>query len=158
VLDILYARAESNQAIDVQDLFSRFTLDSASEFLFGTQLNTLHHPLTQPGRAKLGPKGSLPMDGGNEFDEFTEAFERVAVIITQRGARGITWPLAELFHDQAEDSIDTIMTWLDPVVNRAVQRKHDMKRLGTLTTAKDSDFLGYLASTTEGKLFSSFQS
>ena len=40
-------------------------------------LNTLDLPLTQPGRVVLGPKGSVPADGGSEWDEFTNAFKTV---------------------------------------------------------------------------------
>jgi hypothetical protein len=129
---------------------SRFTLDSASEFLFGMKLNTLSQPLTQPGKAKLGPKGSIPMDGATEFDEFTEAFERVAVIITRRGTQGDTWPLLELFEDKTEDSISTIMNWMEPMVKKAVSEKERRSQAGVETAAGENVFLDFLASKTNG--------
>lgn len=152
-LDLLTTRAELGQACDVQELISRFTLDSASEFLFGIKLDTLLQPLVEPGRAKLGPKGSMPIDGQTEFDSFTEAFEEVAVIITRRGAQGTTWPLTEFFHDKTQESIDVIFDWLDPLVRNALRRK----TASSGSDATDGVFLDFLASSTDGEahLFSS---
>ncbi|KAJ7853718.1 cytochrome P450 monooxygenase CYP63 [Mycena olivaceomarginata] len=148
-LDLIASRSRQNLPIDIQDLVSRFTLDSASEFLFGMKLNTLSQPLTVPGKVKLGPKGSIPIDGATEFDEFTEAFERVAVIITRRGTQGDTWPLLELFEDKTEDSIATIMNWLEPIVNRAISDKENGKAAGAVTPLDDNVFLDFLAAKTD---------
>jgi hypothetical protein len=115
------------------------------------KLNTLSQPLTVPGKVKLGPKGSIPIDGATEFDEFTEAFERVAVIITRRGTQGDTWPLLELFEDKAEDSIATIMNWLEPIVNRAISDKENGKAAGAVTPLNDNVFLDFLAAKTDGE-------
>lgn len=141
---------QHGRAYDVQDLVSRFTLDSASEFLFGVKLNTLAQPLVQPGRAKLGPKGAMPIDGKTEFDSFTEAFEEVAVLITRRGAKGIVWPLSEPFHDKTQEAIDVIFNWIDPLVQHALQRRTQMD-----DTSGDDEgvFLDFLAKSTDGELY-----
>ncbi|KAJ6595533.1 cytochrome P450 monooxygenase CYP63 [Mycena vulgaris] len=148
-LDLISSRSRDNLPIDIQDLVSRFTLDSASEFLFGMKLDTLSQPLTVPGKAKLGPKGSIPIDGATEFDEFTEAFERVAVMITRRGTQGDTWPLLELFEDKTEGSIATIMNWMEPVVTRAIAEKDRRTKAGVETAANENVFLDFLASKTD---------
>ncbi|KAJ7159063.1 cytochrome P450 monooxygenase CYP63 [Mycena crocata] len=148
-LNLIASRSQDNLPIDIQDLVSRFTLDSASEFLFGMKLDTLSQPLTVPGKVKLGPKGSIPNDGATEFDEFTEAFERVAVIITRRGVQGDTWPLLELFEDKTEDSIATIMNWMEPVVERAIKEKGRRMKAGIQTAANENVFLDFLASKTD---------
>jgi hypothetical protein len=44
--------------LDVQDLLQRFTMDSASEFLFGKCLDTLKGHMPVAGQAKLGMRGS----------------------------------------------------------------------------------------------------
>ncbi|KAJ7187837.1 cytochrome P450 monooxygenase CYP63 [Mycena filopes] len=148
-LDLIASRANDRLPIDIQDLVSRFTLDSASEFLFGMKLDTLSLPLTVPGKVKLGPKGSLPIDAVTEFDEFIEAFEEIAVIITRRGVQGKTWPLLELFRDKTEDSLATIMNWMEPVVKRAVTEKEKRKAAGLKTNASEDVFLHFLASKTD---------
>ncbi|KAF7306220.1 Cytochrome P450 monooxygenase CYP63 [Mycena indigotica] len=148
-LDLLAHRSAVNLPIDVQDLLERFTLDSASEFLFGMQLDTLSQPLTEPGRVKLGPRGSMPIEGATAFDEFTQAFENVAVIITRRGTQGDTWPLLELFADKTEDATNTIMNWLEPIVKRAIDEKDQRRLAGVATPASENVFLDYLASRTD---------
>jgi hypothetical protein len=153
-LNLIANRAAADAPIDIQDLLQRFTLDSAALFLWGTALNTLDLPLTQPGRVVLGPKGSAPVDGATEWDVFTDAFETVAVLITRRGVQGDTWPLLELFKDNTEEPIQVIMDWLEPLVNEAMARK--AKRVeadgGVKVSSRDDDtvFLDYLASTTDG--------
>ncbi|KAI0058906.1 cytochrome P450 monooxygenase CYP63 [Artomyces pyxidatus] len=146
-LDILAGRASRHQPIDIQDLLSRFTLDSAALYLWGHALNTLSQPLTQPGRVKLGPRGSIPIDGNTEFDVFTEAFERVAVIVRRRAVQGGSWPLLELFKDSVEEPIEIIGRWLDPLVKKAVARKDQRKRDGVTIDARAEDtvFLDFLA-------------
>ncbi|KAF8991946.1 cytochrome P450 monooxygenase CYP63 [Cyathus striatus] len=148
-LDCIETRARNGEPIDIQDLMSRFTLDSASQFLFGIKLDTLSRPLSEPGKVKLGPKGSVRIDTTDEFDIFTEAFERVAVIITRRGSLGDTWPLLELFHDKTEASIDIIMRWMDPLAQHALEGKAKIKSSGDAVSVNESVFLQYLASQTD---------
>ena len=157
-LNLIANRAAAYAPIDVQDLLQRFTLDSAALFLWGHALNTLDLPLTQPGRVVLGPKGSAPADGGSEWDEFTNAFETVAVLITRRGVQGDTWPLLELFKDKTEEPIQVIMDWLEPLVRRALDRK--AKRMeasggGAKVSSHDDEtvFLDYLTDRSDGTSF-----
>ncbi|KAI0271299.1 cytochrome P450 [Gloeopeniophorella convolvens] len=150
-LDLISGRAARYAPIDIQDLLSRFALDAAALFLWGTALNTLDQPLTQPGRVVLGPKGSAPADGGGEWDAFTEAFETVAVLITRRGVQGDTWPLLELFKDKTEEPIQVIMDWLEPLVRTAIARKEKRKEADAKVSARDEEtvFLDYLADKTD---------
>jgi hypothetical protein len=157
-LNLIANRAAAYAPIDVQELLQRFTLDSAALFLWGHALNTLDLPLTQPGRVVLGPKGSAPADGGSEWDEFTNAFETVAVLITRRGVQGDTWPLLELFKDKTEEPIQVIMDWLEPLVRRALDRK--VKRMeasgGDAKVSSHDDetvFLDYLTDRSDGTSF-----
>jgi hypothetical protein len=154
-LNLIANRAAAYAPIDVQDLLQRFTLDAAALFLWGHALNTLDLPLTQPGRVVLGPKGSAPADGGSEWDEFTNAFETVAVLITRRGVQGDTWPLLELFKDKTEEPIQVIMDWLEPLVRRAMDRKAKRMEGDAKTSAHDEDtvFLDYLSDRTDGASF-----
>lgn len=154
-LNLVANRAAAFAPIDFQDLLQRFTLDAAALFLWGTALNTLDQPLTQPGRVVLGPKGSAPADGGSEWDVFTNAFETLAVLITRRGVQGDTWPLLELFEDKTEGPIQVIMDWLEPLVKEAINRKAKRREANgdaAKVSARDEDtvFLDYLADRTDG--------
>lgn len=157
-LNLVANRAAAFAPIDFQDLLQRFTLDAAALFLWGTALNTLDQPLTQPGRVVLGPKGSAPADGGSEWDVFTNAFETLAVLITRRGVQGDTWPLLELFGDKTEGPIQVIMDWLEPLVKEAINRKAKRREANGGAAAKvsardeDTVFLDYLADRTDGNI------
>ena len=159
-LNLIANRAAAYAPIDFQDLLQRFALDSAALFLWGTALNTLDQPLTQPGRVVLGPKGSAPADGGGEWDVFTNAFETVAVLITRRGVQGDTWPLLELFNDKTEEPIQVIMDWLEPLVREAINRKVKRREANgdAKVSARDEEtvFLDYLADRTDGIFFFTF--
>ena len=160
-LDLISNRASAYEPIDVQDLLQRFTLDSAALSLWGHALNTLDLPLTQPGQAVLGPKGSVPADGGSEWDVFTNAFETVAVLITRRSVQGDTWPLLELFKDKTEEPIQVIMDWLEPLVRRVLDRRANRIEAseGNREIDRSDDntvLLDYLTDQTDGTSFSLF--
>ncbi|KAF8308481.1 cytochrome P450 monooxygenase CYP63 [Clavulina sp. PMI_390] len=125
VIDILRKRAEDNESIDLQDLFGRFTLDAAGEFLFGvSDFDTLDAPLPRPGQAILGPKGSsVPEAQQNAYTDFVNAFEWFQVAITPRASRGVLWPLWEWSKSVAEEPNGVITAWVRPLIERALEAK-----------------------------------
>ena len=62
--------ASPTPVLDVQDILARFTLDSASEFLFARNLDMLHRGLPIPGKAKLRVKASRAAE--DEFGRFAD--------------------------------------------------------------------------------------
>ncbi|TFY77149.1 hypothetical protein EWM64_g6864 [Hericium alpestre] len=139
-IDIMINHARDQRAFDAQDLLARFTLDSASEFLFGNCLHTLQKALPVAGKAKLGPKGSAIDD---EFGTFAWAFEDTQVKIARRTRIGRMWPLFEMFGEAYADSNAIVHNWLKPLVEQALKEKDEAARLGR----KDEDrtFLSHLA-------------
>jgi hypothetical protein len=110
VVDLFRARALSGESIDVQDVFGRFTLDAAGEFLFGTKkLNTLDDPLPEPGKAALGPKGSL---AAGDYGDFVNALEQIQSLVSRRTRRMWLWPLYEWFGDLTTPYNKTIDHWV----------------------------------------------
>ena len=124
---------DPNDSLDFEDLIARFTVDTASEFLFGENLNTL----------------SYEKDG---FNSFTDAFMAIQALIQRRSIVGSWWPLLELFKDKSEGHKKTIRSWVDPLVVRAVRIHKEMKEKGQNVNPDGCTFLEYLATTTEGKL------
>ena len=47
VNEILGKHAESGEVLDIQSLWFRFTIDSASDFLFGKNVDSLHDETSQ---------------------------------------------------------------------------------------------------------------
>lgn len=149
-MDLLSTHAAKDKPCDVQDLFSRFTLDTASEFLFGIPLNTLRKPLPQAGCVRIGQRGSQSVDDHNKFEEFTEAFEKAQVIIARRTNVGSLWPLFELLRDKTEDNMVVVKRWLDPLAQKAVERKLGRREEGAKLSLEDATYLDFLADNTDG--------
>jgi len=128
--------ADHKDSLDLEDLFARFTVDTASEFLFGENLNTL----------------SYKDDG---FRSFTNAFVDIQALILNRNMLGNFWPLLELFVDKSEGHKKVIRGWVDPLVVRAVEIQKEMKDKGQSVNTDDCTFLEYLATTTQGEYLES---
>ena len=122
---------EPNQPIDFEDLAARFTIDTASEFLFGHNLDTLAHR----------------EDG---FDSFMDAFTKIQKVSLHRSIMGGLWPLFEVFGDKAEKYGDVIKAWVTPLVERALEHKRIMAEKGQQIESDQSTFLEYLAYTFDG--------
>ena len=136
-----------NQPCEAQDLYSRFALDAASEFLFGNNLDTLSAALPIPGVTAMGPKGSAT---GDVWGSFAGAFEMAQVIVTKRSRIGYFWPLFELFRDKMKPHVKIIHDWLDPLVKTALDDKLCAVRAGVTSSIADKTFLQHLADSTEG--------
>ncbi|KAF8314509.1 cytochrome P450 [Clavulina sp. PMI_390] len=125
VIDILQKRSEDGESIDLQDLFGRFTLDAAGEFLFGVpDFNTLDAPLPRPGQSTLGPKGSSPPESqSTPYTDFVNAFEGTLVAIAPRIMRGNVWPLWELVTNGTDKYNKVLDDWMRPLVRRALEAR-----------------------------------
>lgn len=141
--------------LDVQDLFGRFVLDAASEFLFGKNLDTLSGTLPLAGEAKLGPKGSLAEDS---WGSFAAAFEMAQLNITNRARLGSIWPLFELFKDKNEKHCQVIRQWLYSLVQHAVDERAEMEKAGNVKYTYEKSFLHHLVQNTTGNGTSFFLS
>ncbi|KAF8314506.1 cytochrome P450 monooxygenase CYP63 [Clavulina sp. PMI_390] len=159
VIDILRKRAEDGESIDLQDLFGRFTLDAAGEFLFGVpDFNTLDAPLPRPGQSTLGPKGSSPPEAeSTPYTDFVNAFEGTLVAIFPRVFRGNLWPLWELFKNSTSEYNKTVNDWINPLVRRVMDaKKTKEKAVGQdgddVNTASDEgSLLEHIAQSTDNE-------
>lgn len=152
-LSILASSEAAGEAIEIQDLFTRFSLDAASEFLFGRNIGTLSLSRPIPGKGKLGPKGSATDDS---WGSFTYAFETAQQVISQRARIGRLWPLFELFCDRNVGHAKVIQEYLDPLVQRAMDDHAQEKRAGVSNSIADKTFLQHLVEGTEGVLWAGF--
>ncbi|KAJ7016216.1 cytochrome P450 monooxygenase CYP63 [Mycena alexandri] len=145
-LNLVSSLSAAGQPCEAQDLFSRLTLDAASEFLFGTDLQTLGGSLPVAGKTEMGPKGSATDDS---WGAFAKAFEMAQQIITDRGRIGYLWPLFELFKDKNEGNAAVIQAWLDPLVRRAVEDKRIAQKAGVDSPVAEKTFMQHLADSTD---------
>ncbi|KAF8603600.1 CYP63 cytochrome P450 monooxygenase-like protein [Ceratobasidium sp. AG-I] len=119
-------------AVDVQDLVGRFTLDSATEFLFGTSTHSLDAPLPYPHEA--------PADASATF---AAAFGHAQEQLMLRFGLGKLWSLFELREDKTEKSMEVINAFTDPILEAKLRTKREgtMKHAGKGETEKDGDTL-----------------
>ncbi|KAG8917235.1 hypothetical protein FRC01_002588, partial [Tulasnella sp. 417] len=125
--DILINHAKESRPCDVQDLFARFTMDTAGEFLFGRDdFNTLDMPLAQPNVEMTEVSKSPLVEGG--YGNFVNAFEAVQILVTKRLAMGTYgWTMAEFFNDPVKKHMRVVDSYLEPLVRDAVQRRKNVK-------------------------------
>ncbi|KIJ34660.1 hypothetical protein M422DRAFT_181873 [Sphaerobolus stellatus SS14] len=108
-------RFAEGYALDFQDICSRFTLDSACEFLLGTPIHSLDDPLPLPGQ----DDSHLRTSSGR----FAKAFANAQVTISKRGRLGMFWRLREFFKDSTVDDMIVIKAFIEPIVKAAIEKK-----------------------------------
>ena len=91
----------------LKDLIARFTLDSASEFLFGVNIGSLSNDLPYPHNApaKLTSQSNLA-------DDFATAFGKAQFVASQRARIGWQWPLYEIFEDKTAKHMEVVNAFL----------------------------------------------
>lgn len=146
---IISELSSTSRPIEVQDLYARFTADSAGEFLFGHKFNTLCGTLPVAGKTNMSTKGTACDD---EFGTFVQSFEAMQEIVAQRARRGYFWPVHELSKDNMDHHVHVACDFLDPLVNRAMEKSRKNKEAGVRPSAEHSTFLEYLAENTDGTL------
>jgi cytochrome P450 len=96
--------------VDLQELFFKFTIDSATEFLFGQSTGSLNATL----------KGITTTSA----NDFAKAFNEAQHSVAQRSRLG---PLKRLYRDKAgDDSIRICQEFVDQFVDEAVQYREKL--------------------------------
>ncbi|KAI0353450.1 cytochrome P450 monooxygenase pc-3 [Trametes cingulata] len=112
-------RFRGGHAVDFQDLVLRFTLDSATEFLFGTCVRTLQSDLPY---AHNDPAPSKSPAEVNAAEKFSRALLGAQSILALRLRYGWSWVLPEFFKDQCEDHMRVIDAFLQPILDEAIAK------------------------------------
>ncbi|TFK72864.1 cytochrome P450 monooxygenase pc-3 [Pluteus cervinus] len=120
-ISITRTRLREGQPIDFQDLIGRFTLDTASSFLLGKEMNSLSLPLPYPtsNYSRLPPNAN-PHPHADSFNESLSLAQKVS---SGRQILGGAWPLVEMWEDKLEDPMAVIHNFIEPVIQEAMERK-----------------------------------
>ncbi|KAF8893053.1 cytochrome P450 monooxygenase pc-3 [Infundibulicybe gibba] len=118
------ARLAEGYAIDFQDLVSRFTLDSATEFLFGTDVRSLSAGLPYPETAS--DKNS-PSHLNHPSHRFVESFMAGQTGLSSRFGFGLEWPLSEFWGDVIKPHRAVVDDFIKPLLARAIERKEKIQ-------------------------------
>lgn len=113
-LKLMKARFKQGYPVDFQDLVGRFTLDSATEFLFGKDVRSLSASLPYPFHAPLSQS-----DKESASDEFARAFGEAQLETALRTRFAGYWPLFEFWTDRTKAKMITVRKFLDPILAEA---------------------------------------
>lgn len=118
-LSQLKARSREGYPVDIQDLASRFTMDSATEFLFGKDVCSLGCGIPYPHYSPLVNTRAEELPANKFAKAFDEAQRRIAL----RSRYGENWPLMEFWSDKILEQMVIINGFIDPILRAAVERK-----------------------------------
>ncbi|KAG6836865.1 hypothetical protein H0H93_002108 [Arthromyces matolae] len=105
--------------VDIQDLASRFTMDSATDFLFGKDVRSLEAGLPYPHYSSLSRSASVDTHPANIF---SKSFDQAQRILALRSRFGAAWPLTEFWQDKVEKKMGPIFDFINPILSTAVAR------------------------------------
>ncbi|KAF9526181.1 cytochrome P450 monooxygenase pc-1 [Crepidotus variabilis] len=121
-IDKLKGRLREGHLVDFQDLMWRFTLDSATSFLFGHCVDSLSADLPYPSNTSYPPPQLLTPQG-NAANSFARAFAESQEVISFRERYGWIWPLLEITKDKTHEPMKIVKAYIEPIVNEALERK-----------------------------------
>ena len=141
-------RFSQDIAVDVQDVLFRFTLDTATEFLFGRDVESLAAELPYPSTHKGHTRSAHPSD------EFAIAFNRAQEYTFPRAVYGKLWPLVEFWKDTVAAERNITDKFIDPLIRTALRKKKDASCAYELDK-ENGTLLDHLVHQTDGKTFNS---
>ncbi|KAF9443684.1 cytochrome P450 [Macrolepiota fuliginosa MF-IS2] len=150
-LDQLKARLREGFPVDIQDLASRFTMDSATEFLFAHDVHSLAAGLPYPHYSPLVAASS---NADHPANQFAKAFDEAQRLTSLRMRRGGFWPLMEFWKDKVEEQMCVVRGFIEPIVADAVEgRRRERERgegeLGDKEVKEGESLLEHLVKLTD---------
>ncbi|KAJ7069859.1 cytochrome P450 [Mycena amicta] len=139
VITLLKQRMKTGYAVDFQDLIGRFTMDSATEFLFGSCVHSLHASLPLPHNASqvASESGSADPVHARVAMEFLRAFNETLWHTANRARIGWTWPLVEMWSDRTAKPMKIVSAYIDPIIEERLQKKKVADALKNNSEKKD---------------------
>lgn len=131
-----------------QDVVSRFTLDSATEFLFGTDVCSLASGLPYP--ANNQPFSGLSLASHNAGSDFAAAFTESQLATSTRMRFGPAWPLFEFWSDKAALRMKSLDLVIAPIVQRALEKKKSVANEKDDESEEEETLLEHLVKATDG--------
>ncbi|KAI9568647.1 cytochrome P450 [Boletus coccyginus] len=121
-------RLREGYPVDFQDVASRFTLDSVTEFLFGKDVRSLSAGIVYPPSSPLFNDPTFLNHPANRFDR---AFTESLIATASRAHYGTLWRFAEFWQDRVEKHMKVCYEFIDPIVADTLAKKHEQKQSGS---------------------------
>jgi len=132
-------------AVDVQDALYRFTMDTATEFLFGQDVRSLSADLPYPSTYKGHTRPEHPSD------EFFLALNRTEEYAFPRKVYGKLWPLVEFWKDTVAAEKKITDKFINPLIEAALQKRN--ANSAYKFDKEEGSFLDHLVHQTDGAIF-----
>lgn len=134
---------------------SRFTLDAATEFLFGNSVESLTAGLPYPDNTTKIPSIMRTVQG-DAANAFATAFLEAQAVISVRERSGWVWPLTEITKDNSYQPMQVVNAYIEPIVKEALARKRNLPADEKgLENSEHETLLDHLVSVTDGEHFHS---
>ncbi|KAJ7677044.1 cytochrome P450 [Mycena polygramma] len=121
----LKTRLREGYPADFQDMVARFTMDTATSFLFGQDVRSLDAGLPYPhyvAASTVSPAAAT----AHPSSAFATAFQEAQTVTALRHRFGAHWPLAEFWVDRLARPMGVVRGFLDPILKEAVAKKRAM--------------------------------
>ncbi|KAK0184438.1 cytochrome P450 [Armillaria mellea] len=140
VLTQIEQRQCEGYPVDIQDVASRFTIDAATEHLFGKCVGSTFTRFPYPSTS--GYESSLPVDH-HPSDSFLDASAGAQKQLLLRMLMGYYWPLGEFWADKLKLLRRAVDDFFEPVLVDALERKR-RATAGTDTEKDGKNFVSLL--------------
>ena len=139
-------------------MISRFTLDSATDFLFGKDVCSLSAGLVYPPNSPLAANVAFQNHPANRF---AHAFLEAQLGTSYRSRFGKSWRLFEFWSDRIKDHMQVCHEFIDPILEEALRKKKGLKEAGLIPEKNEKErevsegetLLDHLVNYTEGEHF-----
>ncbi|KAF8816539.1 cytochrome P450 [Phlegmacium glaucopus] len=149
-LQLAKTRLAEGYPVEFQDLVARFTLDSATEFLFGNSVGSLTADIFYP---KSAAHLNKPSFYDHPSTKFVKAFSEGQNQTASRTSFGNDWPLFEFWSNKVTPLRQDIDSFIEPLMEVALAKKN--RALSDGADAKDEDenrsLLSHLVEHTQDK-------
>ncbi|KAF8185157.1 cytochrome P450 [Pholiota molesta] len=133
--------------LNFQDLVSRFTLDSATEFLFGHMVGSLDAGIPYPPSHTAHNSQSFY---AHPSTAFVKAFGEGQIVSLSRLGYGPQWRLAEFGKDKVKPLRKIIDEFTEPLMKKALERRErEVSGELDMKSEEDSNLLAHLVRHTQ---------
>lgn len=127
---------------------ARFTLDCATEFLFGHDVRSLSSSIPYPrNSAHFRREAQSNLDSSQKF---ANALAQSQIVLLQRARFVDVWPLFEMREDKLQPHLQEVHALIDPIVKRAIEEKRNRIAVGETSKVEEETLLSDLVNSTEG--------
>ena len=127
----------------------RFTLDSATQFLFGKDVQSQSAGLPYPDHPSLLSKPNSLVFENHPSNQFVNAFLKAQILVTFRNKLGDIWPLREIWGDSVAPYRKELDGFVEPLIQIAINQKQQKEDVD-----ERESLLGFLADQTTSKKLS----